>query len=118
MTIIIDQCVPRKFLKLLKTWGYDAEALTEHIPANSPDVDVLALVQKLDAVLLTVDLDFSNILDYPPASYQGIIVGRYEISDELVFSSTLKQMLTELYRDNLRGCLVIVEPQRYRVRKP
>ncbi len=77
MSILIDQCVPRKFHRLLKSWGYTASLVQEHIPANSPDPDVLQTAQQIDAALLTVDLDFSNILDYPPANYVGMIVMRY-----------------------------------------
>src|SRR4051794_4183120 len=117
MTILVDQCVPRKFLRLLNDWGYQTYSVTEYIAANSSDQDVIALAQKLDAVLLTIDLDFANVIDYPPANYQGIIVARYEIHDEVLLTSTLKQMLTTLYRDELRASLIIVEPKRYRVRK-
>jgi predicted nuclease of predicted toxin-antitoxin system len=92
--------------------------LTEHIAADSADADVLQLAQKLDAVLLTFDLDFSNILDYPPQDYPGTIVLRYEARDETALTVTLRQALSDLYRDDLRGALVIITPYRYRIRRP
>lgn len=117
MSILIDHCVPRKYLRLLKSWGYDATILSQHIPADSDDPDVLKLAQTLDAILLTVDLDFSNILNYPPHNHAGIIVMRYEAKDERGLTRTLRTALHDLYRDDLRGALVIVEPRRYRVRR-
>jgi predicted nuclease of predicted toxin-antitoxin system len=113
--IVLDQCVPRKYLRLLTDWGYDAVLMQDHIAAESSDQKVLALAQLLDAVLLTVDLDFANILDYPPQNYAGIVVMRDEHVDAIVDS--LEQALVDLHRDNLRGALVIISPGRYRVRR-
>lgn len=115
--ILLDHCVPRRYLRLLREWGYLTVLLTEHIAADSPDPDVIALAGELDAVLLTIDLDFSNILDYPPANYGGIVVLRYAIEDEADLDVTLKSALDDLYREDLRRVLVIVTPGRYRVRK-
>ena len=116
--ILLDQCVPRKFQGIIKSWGYQVDLLTEHISSDSPDTKVIELAQTLDAVLLTIDLDFANILDYPPADYQGIMVIRYDVADENDVLNTLKQALEDLYRDDLRQVLVIIEKNRYRVRKP
>lgn len=97
--------------------GYDADISASHIPRDAPDADVLALAQTLDAVLLTEDLDFSNILDYPPQNYAGIIVLRYMPIEEALIDATLKQTLADLYRDGLRRALVVVSAGRYRVRR-
>ena len=77
--ILLDNCIPRRYLRLLGEWGYDAILMTEYLPHDAPDTHVIGLAVDIDAVLLTVDLDFSNILDYPPNDYQGIIVLRYHM---------------------------------------
>jgi hypothetical protein len=68
-------------------------------------------------VLLTADLDFANTLNYPPGSYAGITVMRYGAASEAGLILTLRLALEDLYRDALRGTLVIIEPQRYRIRR-
>jgi len=73
------------------------------------------LAQSLDAILLTVDLDFANILHYPPQSHAGVIVLRYHIQDEVALDTTLQQALNDLYRSGLRQTLLIVDPRRYRI---
>jgi hypothetical protein len=115
--ILLDHCVPQRYLRLVREWGYTATPMSDYIPADSPDSDVLSLATRLDAVLLTIDLDFGSILDYPPVEYGGIIVMRYQVKDESALDSTLHSLLTDLYRDNLRGILVVVTTGRYRVRK-
>lgn len=116
MTILLDHCVPRRYLKLLHQWGYQAELTIAHIAPDAKDVDVIALAIKLDAALLTIDLDFANILNYPPANYAGLVVMRYEVKDESIIDTTLKTALDDLYREALRGTLVIISSGRYRVR--
>jgi len=115
--ILLDNCVPRRYLHLLKKWNYSAVLMSDSIPHDAPDPQVIDLAVKLDAILLTVDLDFSNILDYPPKNFQGIIVLRYQVGDESDLDNTLKTALDDLYRDKLRNCLVIVNPKRYRLRR-
>ena len=117
MSILLDHCTPRRYAKLLREWGYTAEVLTSYLAADTADPDVLALAQSLDAVLLTVDLDFANILHYPPQSHNGIIVLRYQTQDEVALDATLQQAFVDLYRSGFDQTLVIVEPRRYRVRR-
>ena len=116
MSILLDQCVPVKFLRYLRDWGYEATLMSEHIQVDAPDEDVIALAQRLDAALLTVDMDFSNILIYPPDQYAGIIVMRFRVQEESMLVNSLQTALNDLYRDGLRKVLVIVESDRYRIR--
>lgn len=109
--------MPRRYLRLLDEWGYAATVSSRHIAADAADVDVIALAQGLDAVLLTVDLDFASVLDYPPAKYGGIVVLRYKPQDELHVDQTLQRALSDLYREPFLGILVIVGPGRYRIRR-
>ena len=90
--------------------------MSEYIAPDSPDPDVIALTTQFDAILLTIDLDFANILDYPPAKYGGIIVLRYAIVYEAQLDTTLKIALEDLSREDIRGTLIIVTSQRYRIR--
>ncbi|HUN07132.1 MAG TPA: DUF5615 family PIN-like protein [Aggregatilineales bacterium] len=117
MTILLDACVPRKFGRLLELWGYSVVLSQSQIAPDASDSDVLMLAQSLDAVLLTIDLDFSNILDYPPYETMGIVVLRYTIEEEDTLTETLQEALQHLYREGLRKALVIVSPGRYRIRR-
>jgi predicted nuclease of predicted toxin-antitoxin system len=117
MSILVDHCVPRQYLRLLQEWGYEASALREHLPPDTDDESVLELAQTLDGALLTIDMDFANIKIYPPQDYQGIIVMRYSAQNEEVVSKTLRQVLNDLYRDGLRQALIVISEERYRVRR-
>ena len=116
MTILLDHCVPRRYRRLLTEWGYAAVLMTDHLPSNAKDPEVLALAQRLDAILLSVDGDFGNVLDYPPQDYQGIIVLKYRIQHEFDIDQCLQSALTDLTRDDMRGKLITITNRHYRVR--
>jgi len=63
--ILLDASIPRRYLSLVAEWGYPAELSSAHVQRDAPDPEIIALAGKLEAALLTVDLDFANILDYP-----------------------------------------------------
>lgn len=117
MSILLDHCVPHRYLRLLKAWGYPVSLLREHTRPDAPDLDVIRLAKRLEAVLLAVDSDFANAIDYPPQDYPGIVILCYKPEQEEAVTATLEAALRDLYRDGLRGALVIVTPRRYRIRR-
>jgi len=82
-----------------------------------PDDKVLEIARRLDAVLITADLGFGNILKYPPLSHEGIIVLRLEYRTACGVSRTLLDCLARLGREDLRHVLVTVGPSSYRIRR-
>ncbi|MCK6576569.1 MAG: DUF5615 family PIN-like protein [Anaerolineae bacterium] len=115
--ILLDASTPRRFLESLRAWGYDVERSLAHLPGAAADEKVIALAQQLDTVLLSVDLDFSNIVTYPPADYASIIVLRDVPEQEVKVEAVLKQALENHCRDGLRRRLVIVAAKGYRIRQ-
>jgi hypothetical protein len=51
-----------------------------------------------------------------PNQHQGIVF-RYRVGEETQVLTTLKSALNDLYRDQLRQTLVIIEATRYRLRQ-
>lgn len=117
MTILIDHCVPRRYQRLLDEWGYETYLTIDYLPADATDKRIIEFLLDKDYVLLTIDKGFANVTDYPPGKYPGIIVLRHKSGDEVDLDQILQMMLRELYRDQLRGTLVIVSPGRYRTRR-
>lgn len=68
-----DHCVPRSVIQTFRDAGHEVFILKEHIPRNSDDPVVIAKAQELDAILVSLNGDFADIVTYPPANYQGII---------------------------------------------
>lgn len=116
--ILCDHCVPGKFARFLREQGFTVVTVAEQLAPGASDSEVLALAQQMDAVLLTVDLDFADITIYPPTTLPGVIVMRAKRrQDEEAVMAVLLDCLKSLYRDGLRASLVVVNPQGYRVRR-
>ena len=68
-----DHCVSNAIIQTLRDAGHEVLRLRDQLPVESPDPVVIAKAQELDALLLSLNGDFADIVNYPPANYQGII---------------------------------------------
>jgi len=66
---------------------------------------------------MTLDLDFSNIQDYPPSSSPGIIVIRSKAQDNVTLISLLRRLIPVLRTRSVKNRLWIVEADRILVRQ-
>ncbi len=68
-----DHCVPAVVTRLLRDDNHEVLVIKEHIPPDSKDQTVIAKAQDLNAILVSLNGDFSDIVTYPPAAYRGIV---------------------------------------------
>lgn len=68
-----DHCIPNLVIRALMDEGPEVLQLKHHIPIESPDKTVIAAAQELDSILISLNGDFTDTLNYPPADYKGII---------------------------------------------
>lgn len=68
-----DHCVSNAIVESIRSWGHEVFVLRDHLPTDSPDPVVIAKAQDLDAILISLNGDFADIVGYPPARYGGII---------------------------------------------
>jgi len=65
-----DHCVSNLIIHWLERAGHQVLRLKDHLPVESPDTAVIARAQELDAVLLSLNGDFADIVTYPPAQFK------------------------------------------------
>jgi predicted nuclease of predicted toxin-antitoxin system len=66
MRFKIDENLPVEILDLLRRKGHEALSVAEQQLAGHPDTDVASTCQAERRVLVTLDLNFSDIRLYPP----------------------------------------------------
>jgi len=91
MKLILDADIPRSFLSQLKDKGFDVIDVRNLSAAPLQDEEIFKVASKEKRILITRDLDFSNILHYPPSKSPGIIVLRTHLLSK-------EEMLTILLR--------------------
>lgn len=96
--------------------------LKEHIPRDSDDPVVIARAQELDAILVSLNGDFSDIVTYPPSNYRGSIGlqvrNHPEVMPALIRVRRLMNYLAaHPEMQNYAGQLFLVEAHRIRIRQ-
>lgn len=95
--------------------GHDAHSVAQQALGGQPDERVIDVCARELRALVTLDLDFSNILAYPPANFPGIVVLRLGDQAHATVSTAIRQMLALLPQEPLAGMLWIVEEHRVRI---
>ncbi len=115
-----DHCVPNSVIQALRDAGHEVFILKEHIPRDSDDPVVITEAQELDAILVSLNGDFADIVTYPPSNYKGIIALQVRNHPEVI-PGLMRRLMNYLSvhpeMNNYKGQLFLVEAHRIRVRK-
>ena len=120
LRLFIDQCVPKSIIQILRDTEHEVFVLGDYIPIESPDTIVITKAQELNAILVSLNGDFADIVTYPPSSYQGIISIQLRNHPEII--PQLMARLTEYLslhdsEEHYRGKLLLVEVYRIHIRE-
>ena len=120
MKLLIDECVLGKTAKLLKRSGFSLITLQKLHKTSATNGTIIQIAKKEKAIIVTNDLDFANLILYPIGSHEGIIVLRPRI-DTLEAINDVHKVLLRLLKEvkpaDLAKSLVIVDRNKYRIRK-
>jgi predicted nuclease of predicted toxin-antitoxin system len=100
----------------LEAAGHDVSTVPAQGLQEAIDNDLILQCKREGRALVTLDLDFANPLRFKPADYPGIAVLRLPSEPSAKVLSELLQTLTgALEREQLDGCLWIIEIGRLRI---
>ena len=116
MKFKIDENLPSELADLLVSAGHDAETVFDEGLAGESDDWILKVCREEKRVLMSLDLDFSNVRAYPPGEYDGLIVLRLRRQDKPYVLDTFGKILDLFEQEQIKGLLWIVEDNRIRVR--
>lgn len=112
----LDENLPRRIEPALRALGHDAETSLSEGLGGASDPKLLAACVAENRILVTLDLDFANIRDYPPGSHRGIWVLR---PSQQTIDLTLRLVLAAVKlasSEATAGQLWIVDERRVRIR--
>jgi predicted nuclease of predicted toxin-antitoxin system len=110
----LDENLGERGRVLLVDAGHDVATVAEQGLAGADDPRVIEVCRSERRCLVTLDLDFSNPLVFPPANFSGIAVLRPRrlIPGELL--ATVKTLILALERGSIEGKLWTVERHQIR----
>lgn len=85
---------------------------------DSPDDEIINYAKKKSLVLITKDLDFANIQNYPLKKHSGIVIIRvpfYFTASQI--NKVISQFFTKDISKDIPQSITVVEPGAVRIRK-
>ena len=116
MKFKLDENLSPSLLAMFASAGHDAHSVVQQALGGAPDERVIDVCRREDRALITLDLDFSNILAYPPASFAGIVVFRLGDQAHVTIAAAIQRVLDLVPQEAVTGTLWIVEERRIRIR--
>lgn len=117
MRVKLDENLPIQLKALFERSGHDSATVLDEGMGGASDPDVAAACLAEERVLITQDLDFSDIRTYPPAEYFGIVVLRLSTSARDAVLEVGGTLIEHLEEAAPSGQLWIVERSRIRIRE-
>ena len=119
LRFLADHCVSNFTVQSLRESNHEVLCLRDVLPVESADALVIAKAQEIDAILLSLNGDFADIVNYPPTNYRGIVAlqmrNHSEILPKLIARLTA-YLKVHTTMDHYRGKLLVVEVDRMRIR--
>jgi len=114
----LDENADPRWAAPLVAAGHDVDTVAGEGLQGADDGALAAACLGEARCLLTLDLDFAQVLTYPPARYPGIVVLRHPRPTLAGLLSLVRQVVALLGEESPAGSLWIVEPGRVRVHDP
>jgi len=99
----VDENLHEEIAALLRLQGHDAQTLNEQKMQGYPDTDIAHVCRREGRAIITLDMDFANILRYPLQDYPGIIVLRLKDQSRSPVFAVMLRLLPELATQPLTG---------------
>ena len=112
----LDENLPDRALLALRVHGSDAESALSEGLAGAADPAILAACAAEGRILITLDLDFADIRNYPPASHRGIWVLRPRQQTFAAIAALVESGLRLAKLERTEGQLWIIDEHRVRIR--
>jgi len=114
---LADMNISPMTVDALAAEGEDIVRVSNLLPRNASDVDILELARQQDRVLITQDLDFSALLALGGYDRPSLITLRLLDTAPTVVTERLSQVLPQIEAALRLGCAVTVEDQSVRIRR-
>ncbi len=117
LSFLVDMNLSPKTVTLLRKQGLDIHRVSDILPMDSEDKQILEYAQTHNQVIITQDLDFSSLLALGGYSKPSLITFRISIPDPEKIAQTLLQLLPTIENHLFKGCVITIDDRNVRVRR-
>ena len=105
-----------KTVSYLRKLGYDSKRLNELNMKRASDGAVIDLAYKEGWTIITIDLDYPEIIALTRKSFPSAIIFRLTNPDADTLNALLKEHLEKIKNDLEEGAIVVIEDEKIRIR--
>jgi predicted nuclease of predicted toxin-antitoxin system len=120
LRFLADHCISSFMVQTLREAKHEVWRLRDLLPVDSPDAIVIAKAQEINAILVSLNGDFADIVTYPPRRFKGIVALQLHNHAELaphLMDRLVKYLNLQPEMEHYRGKLLVVEVDRTRIRQ-
>ena len=103
--------------ELFRQRGYEVATVYDQGLRGREDHEIAEVCRSEGRILVSLDLDFSDIRMFPPENYPGLIVLRLRAKGRSAVWNVLQGVLAHLDQEPIVGRLWIVDERRIRIRR-
>jgi predicted nuclease of predicted toxin-antitoxin system len=115
MRLKLDENVDERLRDRIAAAGHDVSTVRLQGLSGETDDNLFKLCRREKRAIVTLDLDFSNILRYSPDDTEGVIVLRGRNNLVSTFVELVDTLIEALKQHSPKGQLWIIEPGRLRI---
>jgi len=116
--IKLDENLPASLAEMLRQAGHDTDTVPEEGLAGQPDPVVWKMTQQSGRLLITQDLDFSDIQQYQPGTHHGILLIRLADPSRSQLLTCVRRLIQTEDLESWSGCFVVATERKVRIRHP
>ncbi|HLJ29541.1 MAG TPA: DUF5615 family PIN-like protein [Candidatus Angelobacter sp.] len=120
LRFLADHCISNFIIQTLQDAKREVLRLRELLPVDAPDAIVIAKAQEINAILVSLNGDFADIVTYPPRRYKGIVALQLRNHAEILphlMARLVKHLDLRPEMEHYQGKLLVVEVDRIRIRQ-
>jgi predicted nuclease of predicted toxin-antitoxin system len=115
---LVDEDCPLSLETLLNSRGYDTIHVKTSGLSGTKDPELFIFAQEQQRIIISRDLGWANIKNYPPNSHCGLIILRFPFEAiAMEIRQVVEQFIDLVNISEIVGATVIVDKNKFRIRK-
>ena len=116
LRFLIDMNLSSKIVANLQQQGWDVLRVSQVLPMDTEDSEILEFARQQNRVIITQDLDFSSLIALGGYEKPSLITFRLSVPDSETITQKLLDLLPHIENRLAEGCAVTIDDRRVRVR--
>jgi len=116
--IKLDENLPVILVEKLAALGHDTHSVTGENLSGCTDLDVWRAAQEEERLLITQDLDFSDIRRFKPGTHAGLLLVRLARPGRTALASRVYELFLTEDTATWAGCFVVASEVKLRIHRP